>query len=223
MLDSRTYQLAAMTSLYISIKLDHYGKRLKRFKLHSFVELSRGQFVGEDIVNMENAILQTLTWRVHPPTPMTFVSYFLKVLMPHSHKPKFDLVLHVVREIARYLTELSVCLGSECSGKTSSQIALASLTSAMDLLTEEALPMEIRDIFTGKIAKRLHVTTPDLELRHVLSRSLWPELLFDENTQHPIAMARDCGLLDVDRISTTPPGSPKRPTLLHSPVSIHMG
>lgn len=239
MLDSRTYQLAAMTSLYLAIKLhtDCDDSRNKRaFKLDIFVELSRGQFVAADICAMEKTMLTVIRWQVHPPTPMIFCSYMLATLMPqnynitHHDNSRVDLVLHVVRELSRYLTELAVCLGRECSGKPASQVACCAILSSMDLLTNTALPLTVRDSFYCRVFTVLEAP-PDLELRAVLQKALWPELLFDENSddaRHPISMARDFGLLDMDRLYssspvTTPPVSPKRTTTcVHedSPVSV---
>lgn len=56
-IDSRTFQLAAMTSLYLSIKLADYDEgqyaMQKKLRLDSFVELSRGQFCADEITKME--------------------------------------------------------------------------------------------------------------------------------------------------------------------------
>ena len=90
-MDSRTFQLASMTSLYIAIKsapetatVEEMNRR-RGFKISTFAELSRGLFSANDIAEMEQAILSTLTWLVNPPTPMTFVPYLLNILPPtHS-------------------------------------------------------------------------------------------------------------------------------------------
>ena len=195
-LDSRTYQLAAMTSLYLAIKLhtdcDHTRNK-RTFKLEAFVALSRGQFVPSDICAMEQTMLTVVRWQVHPPTPMIFCSYMLATLMPNNQSSRFELVLHVIRELARYLTELAVCLGRECSGKPASQVAICAILSSMDLLTVTALPLTVRDVFYDRSVAILR-QPPDVELRAVLQEALWPELLFDENnddSRHPISMARD--------------------------------
>ena len=60
----RIFQLAAMTALYLAIKLYEPGK----LRLASLIELSRGYFLAEHIVIMEDSILQSLGWHVHPPT-----------------------------------------------------------------------------------------------------------------------------------------------------------
>ena len=56
-IDSRTFQLTAMTSLYLAIKLSDNGKgqysSSRKLRLNSFVELSRGQFCADEITGME--------------------------------------------------------------------------------------------------------------------------------------------------------------------------
>lgn len=276
LLDSRTYQLAAMTALYLAVKLNGdcggdcpgnnntaqgrtnghsniaHNKRTF-FKLEAFVELSRGQFVPGDICAMEQTMLSVVRWRVHPPTPMIFCSYMLATWMPQYHRPanklnsgnssrningsgsgsgnsRFDLVLHVIRELARYLTELAVCLGRESAGKPASQVAFCALLTAMELLTESALSLSLRDDFYEKTVAMLQTSGPNAKLIMALQKALWPELLFDdkhcEDSGHPISMARDFGLLDMERIYqgstpvvvSTPPVSPKRKTLALFPI-----
>jgi hypothetical protein len=217
--DSRTYQLAAMTSLYLAVKLHSAGSeeefnRRRRFKLCSFVELSRGQFDSEDICAMERTILSTLNWKVNSPTPMTFVTYFLDLLMPEREatsphaRNNYDLVLHVLRELSRYLTELAVCLGSKCTAERQSHVGFAAVMVSMDLLTYEALSASIRDSFMRAVVSTSGWTVKELDvcenLGSQLQHALWPEMLLDESEQadagHPISLARDYGLLDIDQI-----------------------
>ena len=241
LLDSRTYQLAAMTSLYLAIKLcvtytddqehegsfeslhcmssQHQPNRKIAFRLQSFAELSRGQFVPQDICDMEQSLLATVRWRVHPPTPMLFVTYLLNALLPvqGDYSGRFDLVLHVVRELARYCTELAVCLGIECSSDPASAVALAAIEESMDLLTYEALPQALRELFRQR-SRNIMPPSPR-RLREALLTAILPELIVDNNdsAEHPISMARDFGFLDVERLlcptgprlASTPPLSPK--------------
>lgn len=246
LLDSRTYQLGAMTSLYLAIKLcvtyeddqehegcfesfhcmssQHQPNRKKAFRLQSFAELSRGQFVPQDICDMEQSLLTAVRWRVHPPTPMLFVTYLLTSLLPVqcNINGRCDLVLHVVQELARYCTELAVCFGIECSNHPASAVALAAIQESMDLLTDGALPQAVRVLFRQR-AGNIMPPAPR-RLRETLRNAILPELIVDNNncaeisaTRHPISMARDFGFLDVERllcptglgIASTPPLSPK--------------
>ena len=223
-----------MTSLFLAIKLcvtyedDHESEigypcqssRKLTFRLQSFAELSRGQFVAQDICDMEQSLLATVRWRVNPPTPLLFVTYLLKALLPlhgtnHGH---FDLVLHVVQELARYCTEFAVCLGCECSNDPASAVALAAILESMDLLTAAALPQELRTLFRQR-AGRIMPPAPQ-RLREALRTAIWPELSVDTSdsaevlsTSHPISMARDFGMLAVERLCPTGPTTTSSPPL----------
>ena len=234
-IDSRTFQLTAMTSLYLAMKMysdngDDHVSPYRRLRLTSFVELSRGQFCAEDISQMESTILGEIKWKVNPPTPMTAVSYLLRLMpsptsVPYYSRKSYDLVLHVLHELARYLTELSICLGGHCNTHTPSQVAYASILVSMELLTSSALPISVRDSFHdavvstssasgGTILKPHDESIRDLQER--LRNSFWPEMLMDncESAEmgHPISMARDFGLLDIASISLSTPNYTERTT-----------
>ncbi|KAG7371103.1 cyclin-like protein [Nitzschia inconspicua] len=232
--DSRTFQLAAMTALYLAMKASDSGEdhssSCRKLRLQSFVELSRGQFSAEDILAMERRVLQELKWKVYPPTPMAAVSYLLRLMpshmaLPYSYRKSYDLVLHVLHELSRYLTELSVCLGSVCLAHTPSQVAYASILLSMELLTASALPMLVRNAFNEAVVSTSSLSggtilTPNDEvirsLQGRLRHSFWPEMLMEDceyaELGHPISMAKDYGLLDLSFFmgsnslaSTTPP------------------
>jgi predicted metal-binding protein len=217
--DSRTFQLAAMTTLYLAMKasdsVDDHSTSCRKLRLDSFVELSRGQFCAEDILAMERAVLQELQWKVYPPTPMAAVSYLLRLMPSHTELPcyvrkNYDLVLHVLHELSRYLTELSVCLGSVCVVNTPSQVAYAAILLSMELLTPSALPMQVRNAFneavvtTSTLSGGTILTPNDETIRSLQGRlrhSFWPQMLMDDcehaEVGHPISMAKDFGLLDM--------------------------
>jgi hypothetical protein len=120
----RIFQLAAMTALYLAIKLYEPGK----LRMASLIDLSRGYFMAEHIVTMEDSMLQSLGWHVHPPTPLAFCRDFMRLVSGEIEAaPRHD-----VSELARFMTELSVCDYWFVTKKPSS-IALASLVNAIDL------------------------------------------------------------------------------------------
>eukprot|EP00549_Striatella_unipunctata_P004850 CAMPEP_0118705094 /NCGR_PEP_ID=MMETSP0800-20121206/19656_1 /TAXON_ID=210618 ORGANISM="Striatella unipunctata, Strain CCMP2910" /NCGR_SAMPLE_ID=MMETSP0800 /ASSEMBLY_ACC=CAM_ASM_000638 /LENGTH=264 /DNA_ID=CAMNT_0006607169 /DNA_START=438 /DNA_END=1232 /DNA_ORIENTATION=+ len=218
-----------MTALYLAIKLhaesgvddildlpesrqqQQQQQRRKKLKLVSFVELSRGQFSQSDIVGMERTMLDTLSWRVNPPTPMTMVSYTLRLMPPLNNMRHYDLVMHVLHELSRYLTELSVCLANVSSNYLPSHVAYASILISMDMLTFSALPYGVRGEFMDAVANVYSVATRGGQLwpetveglKTRIKRDFMPEMLIedcDADTQHPISIARDFGLLDLDNL-----------------------
>jgi len=255
--NSHTYQLAAMTSIFMAVKIhaengsdNNTRVHRRQFKLSTFVELSRGQFDESDIYQMEQKVLKTLEWRVNPPTPTFFVAYLLNLMPDRSSvaedgRSLYEVVIHVVRELSRYITELSTCLGESCSYHASSSVAFAAILTAMDLLTQEALPQSLRDGFRRQVFEVCgigshHSFGPIANLQSILQGALWPEMLLDDanhqpsETGHPISVARHYGLLDLHRImetsspaNVTPPPSPgrlqrcpRRVSLEGSPISV---
>lgn len=211
-IDSRTFQLASMTSLYISIKtcpetatVEEMNRR-RCFKISTFAELSRGLFSANDIATMEQTILSTLSWLVNPPTPMTFVPYLLNILpqtqtLPREAQRTYGLVHQVLRELSRYVTELGVCLGSELSAYPPSHVAFVAILISMDLITVHALPHEARAAFYSSFLALTDAHPEVLQhLRVMMTETLWPEMLIDESSQadahHPIAVAREYGIID---------------------------
>ena len=238
-IDGRYFQLTAMTCLYLAMKgySDNGEEALslaRKLRLVSFVELSRGQFCAEDVIEMETMILRDLKWKVNPPTPMVAVSYLLRLMPTHGQIPltsrkRYDLVLHVLHELARYLTELSVCLGSVSSEHSASEVAYAAILVSMDLLTFSAMPEEVRHSFneavvnTSKVAGGTVLSPGGKTIRILqveLRNSFWPEILLDDcgeaDTGHPISMARDYGLIDISQLSP-----PSVPTASKIPLSRH--
>jgi lipoyl(octanoyl) transferase len=230
--DSSTFQLGAMTALYLAMKLHaetaedvpHLDEKPKRMKLrlHSFVDLSRGQFSSEDIRSMERTMLTSLQWRVNPPTPMTVVSYLLRFMPKRSCIPfhcqyNYDLVLHVIHELSRYLTELSVCLAQVANVSLPSEVAYASILVAMDMLTVAALPIHVRDDFCADVASVSSMSClSDYTVRYLMERlrnCFSPDMLMDDcdiDKRHPISVARELGLLDMSLMYRAPTGKQGR-------------
>lgn len=136
----KTYQLVAMSSLYVAMKL-HAGNepgsesnpwrtKRKTFCINGFVKLSRGQFIAKDVLSMESLILQTLSWKMNPVTVSCFLDSFMDLFprpkdilreltrdhgRPNSEKmarnrKHLSVAMHVLHELSRYLVELAICI-----------------------------------------------------------------------------------------------------------------
>jgi hypothetical protein len=92
----------------------------------------------------------------------------------------------------------------------------------MELLTSEALPMQVRDAFNEAVVSTSSLSggtilTPNDEviqsLQERLRHSFWPEMLMEDcesaEVGHPISMAKDFGLLDVSSIMSPATMSPQ--------------
>ena len=140
----RIFQLAAMTALYLAIKLFEPGK----LRMSSLIDLSRGYFMAEHIVTMEDSMLQSLKWHVHPPTPLAYCRDFMGLVSGEIN----PVARHDVNELARFMTELSVCDYWFVTKKPSS-IALASLINAMELQGPRRIENRHKMEFLSRVAE----------------------------------------------------------------------
>ena len=127
--DRYTYKLAATTALLLAIKLHQPNK----VNLNSVVEdLSRGQFGEEDVVGMELIMLRSLSWKLHPPTPVNYVLRMI-ALNPSSSKSIQEFDIEGVKHLAVFFVELSSWDYFFVTQKQS-MIALAAIMNAMECL-----------------------------------------------------------------------------------------
>lgn len=150
----KMFQLAAMTSLFLAIKLYEPAP----LRMSSFIELSRGYFKTEHIALMESSILWTLSWHVHPPTPLGFVRNYMLLLEQSGCNPTVALE---VKEVARFLTELSVC-DYYFTTRRPSSTGLGAILVAFERFDEVTLPMHVRRTFL-KLVRSMEVIDPSSE------------------------------------------------------------
>ena len=120
------FQLVGVTSLYVAIKL--YRDQGKCAGAASFAGLSRGVFSEQDIIKMEWSMLNTLDWRMAPPTVFTFTT-LLQMFIPRGACSPFSR-----RELfsrIRFLLELSVT-SPFFLGKKPSNIAIGAFIEIME-------------------------------------------------------------------------------------------
>ena len=97
--------------------------------------LSKGSFSVDRIEKMEICIIETLQWRLNPPTPNILLNIASPIIDASSgiHEHNDPQIPYEILELSRYLLELSVCDGFFIDKKQSS-IAYASILVAMDYL-----------------------------------------------------------------------------------------
>eukprot|EP00957_Ditylum_brightwellii_P036968 2798550-Ditylum_brightwellii.AAC.1 len=120
----RTFKLAATTALYVGVKVFHPHKL---GALGVLSDLSRGEFVHEDIEEMESVMLEALDWRLHAPTAACVTRYLLELMPP----PTSAADMEAISDIAAFFTELAVCDYGLVTCRQS-EIALASILNAME-------------------------------------------------------------------------------------------
>jgi hypothetical protein len=138
--------------LYLAIKVHGEVSQGTRRKLgiNVFVELGRKYFTSEEIVAMEIKILGALEWKVNPPTCQRWLLPLLD-LCPSWHHPDphhHSSVIGGIYDVARYLTELSVCVSTFSFTLPFSATALAAILCAMEAVCAKLpLPSEVRGRF----------------------------------------------------------------------------
>lgn len=99
--DRKIYQLAAMTALYTAIKI-HEPEAVEP-KLISF--LTRGAYTPCEVEQMEMELLTALSWRMNPPTALSFIRLFLDLITDTALD---EATVETLYELAKFQTELAV-------------------------------------------------------------------------------------------------------------------
>jgi hypothetical protein len=197
LISQKQYQLAAVTSLYLAIKLHGELDELTReslsdaslsnvrgkLRLSTFVELSRGLASSSSIEEMEQAILNDLCWRLNPPTSASFLSRFLQLIPNISSN---EVVFTTLFERSAYLAELSICVSAISCNYSPSVIAYASLLNAMETIDIVTLPVKDRLHFVSQVALFNRDLKPDatgvIKVREALYELCHQTVDFEENT-----------------------------------------
>jgi hypothetical protein len=152
-----TALLASLTTLHIAIKVHE----VRKIKLTTLANLSRGQFGPKHIEEMEWQVLASLNWHIHPPTSMSFLSHLL-LLLPEKVS---DASKEEIYAMSRYITELSVCDSSFVNMNPSAVAYSAILNSFEDKRYRRLITPAIREQFFRAIATHVGLSQDD---EHVL-------------------------------------------------------
>jgi hypothetical protein len=144
LIDRKDYQLVAMTTLYMAIKL-HEPLEMETSLL---ADLSRGCYNEVEITRMEQSILVALEWRINGPTTLSFVQHFL-ALLPDTVHPA---VATAIMDYARFQTELATSDYSLVS-TLYSHIALAAIFNALEGVDQSMLTLRQQGVFLRAVEK----------------------------------------------------------------------
>jgi hypothetical protein len=131
LLDRAKFQLAAMTALYIAIKI-HEPEAMDPGLIAS---LSRGAYNKEQVEAMEVAMLSAIQWRVNPPTALAFAHQYLNLVpttLIHQHARE------AIIDLAKYQTELAVSDYTLCVASPASSVAFAAILNALESMGMDA-------------------------------------------------------------------------------------
>lgn len=228
----KEYQLAAMTCLYMAIKI-HEPLEMETSLL---ADLSRGCYSSKEIASMERTILMALYWRLQGPTPLTFVQHFL-ALLPDAVHPA---VTTAIMDYARFQTELAVA-EYQLVGTKYSLVALACILNAIEGMDRSMLPLQHQGIFLRAVEKFSGLMVEKAQpARRVLNRMLanyyanqqrqhsYP--LLDEQQHHhlsPSSSRKSSNKSSRRKSAKTKPSSPisvaSGSTRTNSSVAKHLG
>jgi len=125
--DCTSYKLALITSLYLAVKVHNQ----KPFSMTSLADLSGGEFLVEDITEMEMILLKALGWNMCPPTAFCFCGHFHALLPPNTKTS----VRQTILQRSCFFSELSVMEYSFTLSSNPSEIAFAAILNSLTGLT----------------------------------------------------------------------------------------
>lgn len=146
--DRTAFKLAAMTTLYMATKI--YNS--KQISIASLADLSRGEFEMAHISEMERIILETLEWRLSPPTAHA-------ILLELQHVFPMEDIENSDRVYARaaFFVELSV-YDYTFATEDCSLIAAAALLNAVEAADDTAVSELFRHQLLRFLKDTLHVS-----------------------------------------------------------------
>jgi hypothetical protein len=124
MRNRKEYQLAAMTTLYMAIKMFEPVE----IEVSLLSTLSRGAYTAEEFIKMEMDILLSLQWRLNGPTALSFIENLLTLLPTSSTSSN---ARQIVSDLSRYQTEIAVGSFFFVTHK-SSTVAVASIINSLN-------------------------------------------------------------------------------------------
>jgi len=156
-LSRKEFQLAAIACIHIAVKITGSFKTANKnnqtLSILMLVKLSSGRFSKESIMNMERQILSDLSWRLTPPTVTRFIHHFMLLFPTNGANGAVpEHMKYEIFEVARYLSELSVCTSSITIERKASIVAFASLLNAMECTNMPFLHGDIHSAFINVIA-----------------------------------------------------------------------
>jgi hypothetical protein len=142
LLDNNIYQLAAITTLYMAIKLFEPGMVELSWLSKELVD---GRYMEAEFIEMEIKILHALNWHMHDPTPASFVNHLL-ALLPKAAQSVNTALMAAIIDYSLYQTEIAV-FDYKLETQNASSIAIAALANAFSYIGSHFLPMNTIDDF----------------------------------------------------------------------------
>lgn len=169
----KKYQLAAMTCLYVAIKL--FEPMAMDTALLS--EISHGCYDEEDIEMMEQDILQALGWRMNGPTSHDVLNHLI-MLLPKSAYCNDDSVASALLDFSRFQVEISIADYGLALEKPS-VVALAAILNSAEGISETLFSAQSRCEYLQRVKNLTGMSSFTTEVNAVRVRLL---TLFEINS-----------------------------------------
>ncbi|KAL7511896.1 hypothetical protein ACHAXN_009109 [Cyclotella atomus] len=166
------YQLAAMTCLYIAIKMFEPIA----FDTALLSDISHGCYDEEDIEVMERNILQGLSWRMNGPTAHDMLHHLLMLLPDEASVD--DSIASVLLDFSRFQAEIAVSDFSLAIQKPSI-VALAAILNSSEGISKQLFPAHLRKEYLENITDLVGIDSFSAKLNAVRMRLL---ALFEINS-----------------------------------------
>mmetsp|Transcript_12662 Transcript_12662/g.18605 ORF Transcript_12662/g.18605 Transcript_12662/m.18605 type:complete len:361 (-) Transcript_12662:67-1149(-) len=150
----KDYQLVAMASLFMAIKLHEPLK----MNLAQFVALGRGCYDEKEIIATEKRLLTVLDWQIQDPTALAFCVHLLAFLPDSVHPAAAEATL----DYARYQTELAIFNHRLLSHKLS-HVAFAAILNAVKGMSSAMLNDDQKEMFLRTVEKHSGILIHDVE------------------------------------------------------------
>eukprot|EP00529_Nitzschia_sp_RCC80_P019800 CAMPEP_0113490796 /NCGR_PEP_ID=MMETSP0014_2-20120614/27229_1 /TAXON_ID=2857 /ORGANISM="Nitzschia sp." /LENGTH=425 /DNA_ID=CAMNT_0000384575 /DNA_START=31 /DNA_END=1308 /DNA_ORIENTATION=- /assembly_acc=CAM_ASM_000159 len=173
--DRSAFKLAAMTALYVCSKTNgvwgtgrtsstsshhhhqyFYDPPRPAISIQSLAELSRGEFDAQHISEMEMIILQSLGWRMNPPTVQSFIHsfyHYLPTLLANKQQPQgqeqqhsSNMIASSIYQRAIFFAELAVYDHAFVTTERA-LLAVSAFLNAMEGIDEASVPAHQQDYF----------------------------------------------------------------------------
>jgi hypothetical protein len=171
MSSKEAYQVACVTALHMATKI-HGPVELG---IAALVQLGRGAYSAEEIVEAEESILIAINWRVNPPCATAFVELLVSILPPSVSTTSRNEILNLAHE------QISASLRDYTVGALSrpSTVAVASLMNAFAMLPK--IPSSTFKIFFQYVEQLMGYRQHQIKVGAM--RALLLEMLDEANTR----------------------------------------
>ena len=154
------FVLICMTSLYTAVKITFPESMIS---MSDLVVMSKGRFTAIDMRRMEYKIINSLQWRMHPPTALSFLEIYVDMLPPTVGKTSRHKLVKMCRNVFEQTT-----MDYQFITYRPSSIALAALRHVLtSRCCKVFLTRRERDLFICKLQLITNLQTECTEVRNI--------------------------------------------------------